>query len=67
MDDYMFTTNVARCRNVHENTSYLEMVSYSDPSFNSIEEHPLTPDEFENFLNRRGAFAPQYYQREWFN
>ncbi|KAG4031171.1 hypothetical protein MFRU_010g02960 [Monilinia fructicola] len=58
MDDYMFTTNVARCRNVHENTSYLEMVSYSDPSFNSIEEHPLTPDEFENFLNRRGAFAP---------
>ncbi|QSZ30634.1 hypothetical protein DSL72_000192 [Monilinia vaccinii-corymbosi] len=58
MDDYMFTTNVARCRNVHEQTSYLEMVSYSDPSFNSIEEHALTPDEFENFLNRRGAFAP---------
>ncbi|ESZ98006.1 hypothetical protein SBOR_1619 [Sclerotinia borealis F-4128] len=58
MDDYMFTTNVARCRNVYENTTYLEMVSYSDPSLNSIEEHPLTPDEFENFLNRRGVFAP---------
>lgn len=58
MDDYMFTTNVARCRNVTEHTSYLEMISYSDSSLNSIEEHPLTPDEFENFLNRRGAFAP---------
>ncbi|TGO79222.1 hypothetical protein BELL_0040g00270 [Botrytis elliptica] len=34
------------------------MVSYSDPTLNTIEEHPLTPDEFENFLNRRGAFAP---------
>ncbi|CCD54177.1 hypothetical protein ACHAPC_001031 [Botrytis cinerea] len=58
MDDYMFTSNVARCRNVIEHTTYLEMVSYSDPTLNSIEEHPLTPDEFENFLNRRGAFAP---------
>ncbi|KAM0134367.1 hypothetical protein ACHAO1_005763 [Botrytis cinerea] len=54
----MFTSNVARCRNVIEHTTYLEMVSYSDPTLNSIEEHPLTPDEFENFLNRRGAFAP---------
>ncbi|KAF5873597.1 uncharacterized protein Bfra_005061 [Botrytis fragariae] len=58
MDDYMFTSNVARCRNVIEHTTYLEMVSYSDPTLNTIEEHPLTPDEFENFLNRRGAFAP---------
>ncbi|KAJ8065243.1 hypothetical protein OCU04_005945 [Sclerotinia nivalis] len=58
MDDYMFAKNVARCRNVTEHTSYLEMISYSDSSLNSIEEHPLTPDEFENFLNRRGAFAP---------
>lgn len=24
-----------------------------DPTYNSIEEHPLTPDEFENFLHRR--------------
>lgn len=63
-------SNVARCRNVIEHTTYLEMVSYSvrdasvimkkllltslqDPTLNSIEEHPLTPDEFENFLNRR--------------
>ncbi|KAK6079301.1 hypothetical protein SCUP234_05854 [Seiridium cupressi] len=30
-----------------------------DPTYNSIEEHPLTPDEFENFLHRRGAFEPQ--------
>ncbi|TEY72969.1 hypothetical protein BOTCAL_0085g00180 [Botryotinia calthae] len=57
-------SNVARCRNVIEHTTYLEMVSYSDPTLNSIEEHPLTPDEFENFLNRRlnakhpDTFAP---------
>ena len=24
-----------------------------DPALNSVEEHPLTPDEFENFLNQR--------------
>ncbi|KAF4626992.1 hypothetical protein G7Y89_g11165 [Cudoniella acicularis] len=30
----------------------------TDPSYNSVEEHPLTPDEFENYLHRRGVFAP---------
>ncbi|OWP03416.1 hypothetical protein B2J93_7434 [Marssonina coronariae] len=58
MDDYMFKTNVARCKNVAEATTYLELFSYSDPEYNSVEEHPLTPDEFENYLHRRGAFAP---------
>ncbi|RFU33233.1 hypothetical protein B7463_g3112, partial [Scytalidium lignicola] len=58
MDDYMFRTNVDRCISVYEATSYLEIFSYSDPQYNTVEEHPLTPDEFENFLNRRGAFAP---------
>ncbi|KAE8444945.1 hypothetical protein EG329_014072 [Mollisiaceae sp. DMI_Dod_QoI] len=33
------------------------MFCYSDPSWNFIEEHNLTPDEFENFLHRRGAFS----------
>lgn len=26
---------------------------YQDPTLNTIEDHPLTSDEFENFLNRR--------------
>ncbi|KAL3428102.1 hypothetical protein PVAG01_01611 [Phlyctema vagabunda] len=58
MDDYMFKANVDRCKVVHEATHYLEIFSYSDPSYNSVEEHPLTSDEFDNFLHQRGAFAP---------
>ncbi|KAI9048895.1 hypothetical protein LZ554_006749 [Drepanopeziza brunnea f. sp. 'monogermtubi'] len=58
MDDYMFKANVDRCKNVVEATTYLEIFSYSDPKLNSVEEHPLTPDEFENYLHRRGAFTP---------
>ncbi|TPX17339.1 uncharacterized protein E0L32_012194 [Thyridium curvatum] len=58
MDDYMFQFHVRSCKNVEEKTSYLEIFNYSDASLNSIEEHPLTDDEFENFLHRRGAFEP---------
>ncbi|PMD36553.1 hypothetical protein L207DRAFT_515075 [Hyaloscypha variabilis F] len=58
MDDYLFEANVSRCKHVTELTTYLEIFSYSDPSYNSVEEHPLTPDEFDNYLHRRGAFAP---------
>lgn len=35
----------------------MEILNYSDPFYNSCEEHALTCDEFENFLLRRGAFA----------
>ncbi|RDL40541.1 Uncharacterized protein BP5553_00520 [Venustampulla echinocandica] len=58
MDDYLFTANVDRCKNVQEATTYLEIFSYSDSQYNSVEEHPLTADEFDNYLHRRGAFAP---------
>ncbi|TRX91771.1 hypothetical protein FHL15_007324 [Xylaria flabelliformis] len=58
MDDYLFDANVRGCRVVLEKTHYLEIFNYSDPSFNTSEDHPLTPDEFENFLERRGAFEP---------
>ncbi|GAP87538.1 putative Mg2+ transporter -like Zinc transport protein [Rosellinia necatrix] len=58
MDDYLFDSNVNACKVVHEKTHYLEIFNYSDASLNSSEDHPLTPDEFENFLDRRGAFAP---------
>ncbi|TVY39155.1 hypothetical protein LOCC1_G005565 [Lachnellula occidentalis] len=58
MDDYMFKANVDRCKAVQEATTYLEIFTYSDPSLNTVEEHPLTPDEFDNYLHRRGAFAP---------
>ncbi|CAN8097043.1 unnamed protein product [Discula destructiva] len=58
MDDYFFKDYVRACRNVVESTSYLEIFNYSDPAYNTVEEHPLTMDEFENFLHRRGAFVP---------
>ncbi|KAL2022280.1 hypothetical protein VTK56DRAFT_5678 [Thermocarpiscus australiensis] len=66
MDDYMFRSYVADCKCVQEATSYLEIMNYSDPSLNTIEEHRFRldelPDEFGNFLYRRGAFAPPKLQ-----
>ncbi|PNY27947.1 Uncharacterized protein TCAP_02130 [Tolypocladium capitatum] len=64
MDDYMFRFYVDECRVVDEATSYLEIFNYSDPFYNSCEEHPLTEDEFDNFLHQRGAFAPPHRMRE---
>ncbi|KFA78014.1 hypothetical protein S40288_05232, partial [Stachybotrys chartarum IBT 40288] len=58
MDDYMFKYFVDECRVVHEDTSYIEIFNYTNSLYNSFEEHALTPDEFDNFLHRRGAFAP---------
>ncbi|KAG6035159.1 hypothetical protein E4U41_006237 [Claviceps citrina] len=58
MDDYMFRHYVDECRTVEEVTTYVEILNYSDPFYNSCEEHVLTADEFSNFLHRRGAFAP---------
>ncbi|KAJ4314250.1 hypothetical protein N0V84_008997 [Fusarium piperis] len=58
MDDYMFRYYVNECRTVYEDTGYVEILNYSDPFYNSCEEHPLPDDEFENFLHRKGAFAP---------
>ncbi|KAK2026819.1 hypothetical protein LX32DRAFT_622064 [Colletotrichum zoysiae] len=58
MDDYMFREHVSKCRQVSEATHYVEILNYSDPFYNSCEEHPLTMDEFDNFLHRRGAFEP---------
>lgn len=58
MDDYFFKNHVKACRNVSEDTSYLEIFNYSDPSYNTVEQHPLTMDEFDNFLKRKGAFSP---------
>ncbi|KAH8894814.1 hypothetical protein GQ53DRAFT_792689 [Thozetella sp. PMI_491] len=62
MDDYMFRSHVAGCRVVRENTSYLEIYNYSDPSLNTIEEHSLSDDDFDNFLRRKGAFDPPKLQ-----
>ncbi|KAK2592486.1 hypothetical protein QQS21_009831 [Conoideocrella luteorostrata] len=64
MDDYMFRYYVDECRTVEEATNYMEIFNYSDPFYNSSEEHPLTADEFDNFLHRRGAFAPPDNLRE---
>ncbi|KAJ4304445.1 hypothetical protein N0V88_002058 [Collariella sp. IMI 366227] len=60
MDDYMFRTYVNECKYVQEATGYLEIFNYSDPSFNTVEEHRFRldelPDEFQNFLYRRVAY-----------
>lgn len=62
MDDYMFRSYVKDCKCVVEPTKWLEILNYSDPTINTIEEHRFRfdelPDEFNNFLYRRGAFAP---------
>lgn len=58
MDDYLFSHHVDMCRSVQESTSFLEIFNYSDPTHNSCEEHPLTDDEFGNFLGRQGVFSP---------
>ncbi|KAI1768814.1 hypothetical protein GGR53DRAFT_311333 [Hypoxylon sp. FL1150] len=57
MDNYIFSQHMKDCKTVDEKTTYLEILNYSDPIYNVCEEHPLTDDEFENFLNQRGAFA----------
>ncbi|KAK1240676.1 hypothetical protein MKX07_006109 [Trichoderma sp. CBMAI-0711] len=58
MDEYMFKFFLDECRVVEERTSYVEIFNYSNPVHNSVEEHALPMSEFENFLNRRGAFEP---------
>ncbi|KAH6888545.1 hypothetical protein B0T10DRAFT_55957 [Thelonectria olida] len=58
MEQFMFRSYVQECEVVEEDTTYLEMFNYSDPFYDSREEHPLTDDEFDNFLHRRGVFAP---------
>ncbi|KAF4457546.1 hypothetical protein F53441_596 [Fusarium austroafricanum] len=57
MDEYLFRHYVDQCRVVKEETSYVQVFNYSDPFYNVCEEHPLTDDEFDNFLHQRGAFA----------
>ncbi|TGJ84275.1 hypothetical protein E0Z10_g4476 [Xylaria hypoxylon] len=57
MDDYLFDSNVKACTVVSEKTHYLELFNYSDGS-SSYEDHGLQTHDFENFLDRRGAFEP---------
>ncbi|XDG00684.1 hypothetical protein ABKA04_000299 [Annulohypoxylon sp. FPYF3050] len=60
MDNYIFKNHLKNANAVDEETTYLEMFNYSDPSYNTCEEHPLrSDDDFENFLHQTGAFAPE--------
>ncbi|KAK4214207.1 hypothetical protein QBC37DRAFT_342599 [Rhypophila decipiens] len=62
MDNVAFKKHAALLTtSTNEATSFLEMWSYSDPSFNSInspsnEDEPLSESEFKDFLNGQGAF-----------
>ncbi|KAM4060193.1 corA-like Mg2+ transporter protein [Hirsutella rhossiliensis] len=64
MDDYMFRHYVDECRVVEEATSYVEIFNYSDPFYNTCEEHALSTEDFDNFLQRRGAFLPPAKMRD---
>ncbi|TVY92849.1 hypothetical protein LAWI1_G000657 [Lachnellula willkommii] len=57
MENLVFKTTLNRCRQVQEATTYFEMFCYSDPTMDTVEEHPLTTDKFDIFLDRKGAFA----------
>ncbi|KAH9985102.1 hypothetical protein F4779DRAFT_629972 [Xylariaceae sp. FL0662B] len=56
MNDWEFNFYLDACKYVSEETSFLEILNYSDPVYNSIEEHPLTPDELHNFCHGYGAY-----------
>ncbi|KAI2639685.1 hypothetical protein GGS26DRAFT_541109 [Hypomontagnella submonticulosa] len=59
MEDYLFRYHLEQCHIVKEKTSYLEILNYSDAAYNTCESHPLlTGDDFENYLQRTGAFSP---------
>ncbi|KAI1451560.1 hypothetical protein F4805DRAFT_471564 [Annulohypoxylon moriforme] len=60
MDDFLFGHHLDLCQTVEEKTSYLEIFNFSDPDYNTCEEHPLlTDDDFDNFLHQTGTFAPE--------
>ncbi|KAI1466992.1 uncharacterized protein F4812DRAFT_430692 [Daldinia caldariorum] len=60
MDNYLFRWHLDQCKSVEEKTTYLEIFNYTDPAYNSCEDHSLlTEDDFENFLAQTGTFAPQ--------
>ncbi|KAH7127924.1 hypothetical protein B0J13DRAFT_564738 [Dactylonectria estremocensis] len=58
MDSYAFNNVIKKCQTVTEDTSYLEMFSYSDSSLNTTDHRQLPPTETTNFLHRQGAFTP---------
>ncbi|KAI0007500.1 hypothetical protein F4779DRAFT_619488 [Xylariaceae sp. FL0662B] len=58
MDRLFFKEALSQCAVVHETTSYLEILSYSDSEYNTIEEHPLKKEDFDAFIHRNGTFAP---------
>ncbi|KAI1771386.1 hypothetical protein F4818DRAFT_454773 [Hypoxylon cercidicola] len=64
MDDYIFRQHIKECEAVEEKTTFLQIMNYSDPVHNVCEEHALSDDDFENFLNRRGVFSPPEIKEE---
>ncbi|KAI0887238.1 uncharacterized protein GGS22DRAFT_178431 [Annulohypoxylon maeteangense] len=59
MDSYIFGQHLEQCNSVEEKTSYLEIFNYSDPEYDTCEEHALlTDDDFDNFVRQTGTFSP---------
>ncbi|KAK4203465.1 hypothetical protein QBC40DRAFT_194280 [Triangularia verruculosa] len=52
MDNHAFENCLANFKTITESTSYLEIFSYSDSSFNYVSEGGLSPEQFDNFLQQ---------------
>ncbi|GAB1315448.1 hypothetical protein MFIFM68171_05658 [Madurella fahalii] len=61
MENLVFNLALQRHKCATEKTAGLEIFTYSDATFNSVQKHPLDysePDTFSDFLYRRGNFTP---------
>ncbi|KAI1156598.1 hypothetical protein F4825DRAFT_403341 [Nemania diffusa] len=58
MEEYLFSEYLATLRAFPEPTSYLEVLNYSDPRHCSAKTRPLSREDFDNFLDRKGSFSP---------
>ncbi|RYO84304.1 hypothetical protein DL763_007512 [Monosporascus cannonballus] len=58
MDEFLFNEQLGLSRIIPEATHYLEILNYSHPDMNRSEWHPLSSEDFDNFLARKGVFAP---------
>ncbi|KAK4241228.1 hypothetical protein C8A03DRAFT_41293 [Achaetomium macrosporum] len=58
MEECLFRQRSAQLAGVVEETSYLEILNYTDASNNSCRQDVLPPNELLSFVRREGAFAP---------
>ncbi|ERS97220.1 hypothetical protein HMPREF1624_06551 [Sporothrix schenckii ATCC 58251] len=57
MDDYFFENHVRSCKEISENSSFLEIYNFSNGEV-YYDKGALPMSEFQNFLERKGVFEP---------